>query len=401
MTSQGFIRNMNERRILTLLRREGGLSRAEIARRLSLTRSAVTYLAEALLTARLVAEAPDDKGNLPVRDIGRPGAPLSINPAGNYFLGIEIGVTVMRFALVDMTLKAVRTKTVALRKPPSPAEAIRAIGAFLKMCEAERRYRGRVRAIGVTVPGLVRNDGFVLHLPILGWRDVNFLALAKRAFRIPVAIENNTNAVAFGEVYRHPKLSHDLVLFLKLGNGCGGAAIIDGSLLRGTSGVATEFGHMRVADDGPPCHCGRTGCLETHVNLAALARYLAEAGARVAAEPVQVAQAIATGDATAAAAVRRLEAYLAIGMVNLVNIFNPSDIVLGGAMRPILALCLEGLREAVASGIVPGITPPKIALTGDNLFECAIGAAAIAHHAQFDATALSVEDGREATALRR
>ena len=103
--------------------------------------------------------------------------------------------------------------------------------------------------------------------------------------RIPVSIENNTNAAAFGEVYRHPKLSDDLILFLKLGNGCGGAAIINGRLLRGTSGVATEFGHMRVAKDGPRCHCGQTGCLETHVNLAALARYLAEEGAAVAADP--------------------------------------------------------------------------------------------------------------------
>ncbi len=149
-------------------------------------------------------------------------------------------------------------------------------------------------------------------------------------------------------MYRHPKLSDDLILFLKLGNGCGGAAIINGRLLRGTSGVATEFGHMRVADDGPHCHCGQTGCLETHVNLAALARYLAEEGADVAADPELVAQAVRNGQAPAVAAVRRLEAYLAIGMVNLANIFNPSDIVLGGAMRPVLELCLDRLRQAVA-----------------------------------------------------
>ena len=250
MTNQGFIRNMNQRRILTLLRREGRLSRAEIARRLSLTRSAITYLADGLLTEKLVAEAPPDAGDPQIRDAGRPGVALSLNPTGHYFLGVEIGVTEMRFALVDMTLAPVLTKTVTLHKPPKPAEAIQAIDTFFKECATEKRYRGRIRAIGVTVPGLVRSDGLVLHLPILGWREVNFLALAKRTFDIPIAIENNTNAVAFGEVYRHPKLSHDLVLFLKLGNGCGGAAIIDGSLLRGTSGVATEFGHMRVADSG-------------------------------------------------------------------------------------------------------------------------------------------------------
>src|SRR5689334_7066138 len=130
MANQGFIRNMNQRRILTLLRREGDLSRAEIARRLALTRSAVTYLADGLLNERLVAEAADDK-EMP-REAGRPGVMLSIDPTGNYFLGAEIGVTVMRFTLVDMTLKPVKTKTVSLRKPPSPTDAIRAIDAFLQ-----------------------------------------------------------------------------------------------------------------------------------------------------------------------------------------------------------------------------------------------------------------------------
>jgi predicted NBD/HSP70 family sugar kinase len=145
---------------------------------------------------------------------------------------------------------------------------------------------------------------------------------------------------------------------------------------------------MRVADGGPRCHCGQTGCLETHVNLAALARTLTEEGARGTAEPAAVAAAVTAGDAAAAKAVRRLETYLGIGLVNLVNIFNPSDIVLGGAMRPLLALSLENLRTAVAAGIVAGIKPPQIALSRDDAFECAIGAAAIAHHKQFDATAL-------------
>jgi N-acetylglucosamine repressor len=393
MTNQSFIRNINQRRILTLLRREGRLSRAEIARRLALTRSAVTYLADALLAARLVIEAPGDAAGPQTREAGRPGVALSLHPSGNYFLGAEIGVTELRFALVDMTLAPAKTKTATLREPPSPADAIRAVDEFLKECAADRKFRGRIRAIGVTVPGLVRNDGLVLHLPILGWRDVNFLALARRLFSIPVAIENNTNAVAFGEVYRNPKLSHDLVLFLKLGNGCGGAAVIDGNLLRGTSGVATEFGHMRVAADGPRCHCGQIGCLETHVNLAALKRYLAEQGAKLAPDPAAVAQAIQSGDASAVAAARKLAMHLAIGMVNLTNIFNPSDIVLGGTMRPVLELCLDDLRRAVANGIVAGISPPKIALSQNDAFECAIGAAAIAHHGQFDTNALSLGHG--------
>ena len=390
MTNQIFIRNMNERRVLTLLRKEGSLSRAEIARRLSLTRSGVTYLVEALLAQNLVSEAAVNSNSAPSRDLGRPGVALTLNPTGHYFLGVEIGVGVVRLALVDMALEPVRTETIDLPQSPDPQTAVGLIKTFLASCEADKRYRGRIRAIGVTVPGLVRSDGFVLHLPILGWRNVNFLALAEQNFKIPISIENNANAAAFGEVYCNPKQSHDLILFLKLGNGCGGAAIINGQLLRGTTGVATEFGHMRVSDHGPVCHCGQTGCLETHVNLAALARYLNEAGASIGNDPADVAAAMAEGDLAAKAAVQRLETHLATGMVNLSNIFNPSDIVLGGSLRPILALCLENLRAAVTRGIVPGMQPPSINLSRISRYECAIGAAAITHHAQFDTTALSL-----------
>ena len=137
--------------------------------------------------------------------------------------------------------------------------------------ERRPKYRGKIRALGLTVPGLVRSDGLVVHLPVLGWKNVKLLQLAAAEIETPLFIENNTNAAAFGEVYTHPGPNRDFIVYLKLGIGCGGAAILNGRLMRGGRGTAAEFGHMRVADDGPLCSCGRRGCLETFVNLAALA----------------------------------------------------------------------------------------------------------------------------------
>lgn len=391
MTSQTFIRDMNERRVLTALRREGTLSRAELARRLGLTRSAVTYIADALLSSGLLREAKANRRAAGDREAGRPGVALSVNPSGHFFAGVEIGVDVMRFVLLDAALGAAKEQAVALNHAPQPGEAVTRMRAFLDACQAERRFRGKLRAVGVTVPGLVRTDGFVLHLPILGWRDVNFLDEARQWIDLPISIENNANAAAFGEIYRYPKPSEGLTLFLKLGNGCGGAAIIDGRLLRGASGVATEFGHMRIADGGPRCHCGQTGCLETYVNLSALGRYLGEEGSMLAADPAHVSSAIEEGDEAASAALHELESHLAAGMVSLANIFNPSEIVLGGAMRPLLEHSIDRLRNAVAAGVVPGVAPPAITLSRGEVFECAIGAAAIAHHLQFDEAAIALQ----------
>jgi N-acetylglucosamine repressor len=229
-----------------------------------------------------------------------------------------------------------------------------------------------------------------VHLPILGWKEVNFLDLAGKALGLPVLIENNANAAAFGEVYCHPKRSHDLIVFLKLGNGCGGAAIVNGRLLRGTSGTATEFGHMRILPEGPVCSCGRRGCLEPLVNADALRRYAGLQDAAMDAEPEAVASLAVAGNAAALAAVKTLEGYLAVGLVNLTNLFNPSDIVLGGALRPVLEPGLPRLQEALRAGIVPGMTTPAIALSLNGKFECAIGAAAIAHQQAFDEASIGL-----------
>jgi len=391
MTSQAYIRDMNERRVLSALRREGNLSRAELARRLGLTRSGVTYIADSLLSAGLVREAMTGPRPVSDREAGRPGVALAINPSGHFFAGVEIGIDLMRFVLLDAALGVASKQHIALDRPPGPGETVTHMRAFLDDCQAEPRFRGKVRALGATVPGLVRRDGFILHLPILGWRDVNLLDEARAQIDLPFSIENNANAAAFGDIYRHPRTSEGLTLFLKLGHGCGGAAIIDGRLLRGAGGVATEFGHMRIADSGPRCHCGQTGCLETYVNLSALGRYLAEEGSTLPADPGFVASALENGDAAASSALLRLEAPLAAGMVSLANIFNPSGIVLGGAMRPLLELGIGRLRDAVAAGVIPGVAAPAITLSRGEVFECAIGAAAIAHHLQFDEAAIALQ----------
>jgi predicted NBD/HSP70 family sugar kinase len=247
----------------------------------------------------------------------------------------------------------------------------------------------------MTVPGLVRSDGFVVHLPILGWKDVNVQALAESELHLPTVVENNANAAAFGEAYLHHSRPQGAVVYLKLGTGCGGAAIVNGRLVRGASGTAGEFGHLRVAASGPRCSCGQEGCLESWVNLAALARmYRPKRSPAVdgLSLPMRVASKAAEGDSVAQAAIDSIADYLTIGLVSLTNIFNPRTIILGGGMRPVLASCLEVLRGRVSAGIVPGMHVPEIRLSTLGEMECAIGAATITHHRACDISHMEIAD---------
>ena len=383
MANQSLVRYVNERRILTLLRIEGELTRADIARRLSLTRASITHLVDGLMARRLLREAEPRPGDgSRRRDLGRPGINVGLDPTGGYFLGVEIGVGVMRFALLDLSMTLVGQRTVHTDRAMVPEDAVAQIGAYADALGAMAAYHGMIRGGGVTVPGLVRRDGFVVHLPILGWREVKLAEMLGERLDLPVLVENNANAAAFGEAYVFPREKHDHIVYLKLGTGCGGAVIADGRLLRGASGMATEFGHIRVGADGPRCDCGRLGCLEPRVNLAALRRAF---GAGEGVDPVtQVPPAWKRGDPRAVRAVDEIVSALSLGLVTLTNAFNPDEIVLGGAMGPVLELVIGTLQERLERDVVPGMLVPRISLSRLGDLHCAIGAAAIAHHEASD-----------------
>ncbi|MCX5480022.1 ROK family transcriptional regulator [Kaistia geumhonensis] len=397
MADQTLARYVNERSLLRLLRVEGATTRADMARQLKLTPATVTRLVAEMAERGLLREVARPAATEAGREPGRPGVAVALAPDGACFLGVEIGVGVLRFALIDLAAQIVSSSERKVSSATSPAAVVAIIAAELAALSADPAYQGRIRGVGVTVPGLVTLDGFVVHLPILGWKSVNLSELLSAATDLPVLVENNAAAAAFGAVYTEPRLPSLCTIFLKLGTGLGGAAIINGRLMRGAYGTGGEFGHIRIAEDGIRCSCGQSGCLETFVNLAALARETGDdqgAGlADLVALPAAVAGAAAAGEARALAAIETLARHLARGIVVLVNIFNPTTVVLGGVMRPILPLVLPLVERDVAEHIVPGMRMPEFRLSSLGIFECAIGAATLAHQRAFGLPELGTGEG--------
>jgi predicted NBD/HSP70 family sugar kinase len=388
MADQTLAKYVNELHILTMLRTQGAASRADIARRLLVTPATITRLISKLAERELVREIHDPIQKAATREPGRPGVNIALNPNGAFFLGVEIGVEILRFTLLDLAASVVMSSESLVLRKITPAEAVRAIADHVAKLERSTRFRGKIRSAGVTVPGLVTSEGFIVYLPILGWKNVNLLEMLGKATKLPCLVENNANAAAFGSVYTQPSLPSTCTIFLKLGTGCGGAAIINGRLLRGANGMAGEFGHIRMTEHGHRCSCNQVGCLESWVNLAALARSFRGTDrlnrAKYAALPTAVVAAAEAGDPAALAAIDSFSHYLSLGIISLVNIFNPTTIMLGGVMRPVTEWGLEAIQAQVANGIVPGIKIPEVRLSLLGNYECAVGAAALAHHHAFD-----------------
>ncbi|MGD9891781.1 MAG: ROK family protein [Dehalococcoidia bacterium] len=251
----------------------------------------------------------------------------------------------------------------------------------------------RLAAIGVAAPGPIDVErGLILHAPNLpGWRNVPLGGRLSAIFGCPAVLENDANAAGLGEFLFGAGRGARHMIYLTVSTGIGAGLILDGQLYRGASGAAGELGHVVVDETGPLCGCGRRGCLEVFASGTAIAARAAEA--IVAGRPTSiaryagrngvaaehVAQAAADGDPVARAIIGRAAHALGLGLADIVNIFNPDLIVIGGGTAqigpPLLDPAMETMRANAFAGPVAHVRVVPAALGGRA---AAMGALALA-----------------------
>jgi predicted NBD/HSP70 family sugar kinase len=247
-----FIRQNNMVAALQALFDHGRLSRADLARHLGLNRSSSGNIIAELLATSLVREVPvvdHGAGNAP-RSAGRPGIALELKPEAACFIGAEIGVEHITTLRMDLrgNVSDCRIEPFDGRSVPASLAVERAIAqAFAGVSDDILEI---VEGFGLAVPAQIDQAGFVQIAPLLGWIAEDLQPLVRRALHtdLPVVIENEANAFAFGESYRDPDGKAGVTLFLVLESGVGGGIIIDGKLFRGGHGLAGEIGHVHVRD---------------------------------------------------------------------------------------------------------------------------------------------------------
>jgi predicted NBD/HSP70 family sugar kinase len=211
-------------------------------------------------------------------------------------------------------------------------------------------------------------------------------------FDLPIFIENEANAAALGEYYFGVARGVDNFIYLSAGIGLGGGVLIDGKLFRGSSGYAGEVGHMTVDPDGELCGCGKRGCWETKVGPRAVLRRVRKvlsAGTQSVIKDLAggepdcitieiVIQAARQGDSVALEALQDAGEYLGMGVVNLINIFNPELIVLGGALSLANEFLMPVIEDTVCeSALKPSCEAIRFAASAHGADACVMGAVAL------------------------
>jgi len=200
-----------------------------------------------------------------------------------------------------------------------------------------------------------------------GWRDVPLRDILKGKYGIDTFLINDANAAALGEYGCGAGVGVNNLIYVTVSTGIGGGIIIDGKLYSGACGSAGEIGHMTIDVNGPHCSCGNVGCLEMLASGTAVAKEAIERISRGESSSVtdivrgkiqditakEVGMAAQDGDVLASEIIYKASSYLGIGLVNLVNIFNPEMIVVGGGMSKMGDLLLEPARQLVAARAMP------------------------------------------------
>jgi predicted NBD/HSP70 family sugar kinase len=342
---QATIRCLNMSSILKLLRQQGTLSRADLAKELGVTRNTVSNIVSDLLDAELVMET-----KLRREGTGRPGLLLELAPTGGYAIGLEIDIS--RIIVIAVNFQAdVLWETSVTLKPGQSREQIlvQAEQLIQSAIDQGKNMHLRPLGIGIGLAGLVDAAGAnLIYAPTLGWRELPLKTRWEEKFKLSVWLDNEANTSAVG-YYNYADSSSLNMAYLSIGFGMAAGLMLDGKLFRGSGGYAGQAGHMKIRPEGERCSCGDRGCWSTEVGLTAVARLTGQSSVDIA----RIETALNAGDAKTKSALDQMADVLGIGLVNLINLFNLDLIILGGAMRPLLPHMLEQARNTVNKRALP------------------------------------------------
>ena len=275
-------------------------------------------------------------------------------------VGVDVGGTKVLGGVVDASGKVLATS-----RRDTPREGGSALTKTIAEVALELIQQHSISAVGVSAAGFVSSDRkTMLATPnIADWNGVQLDLELTKLIGLPVVIENDANAAAWGEAKFGAGRNQAHMMMLTIGTGVGGGIVVNNELYRGAFGVAAEFGHLRVVPEGHLCGCGARGCFEQYASGSALRRHAREA---ISASPdlarnllargdgtidgltgQAITDAAREGDAVALAAFQTTAHYLGAGIASLAVLLDPSCVVIGGGVIDAGEILLAPTRDAM------------------------------------------------------
>jgi len=320
--NQQIVKKNNTLLVFQTITNEEPISRADIAQRTGLNKATVSSLVNELLTKDLVYESgPGESSG------GRRPVLLHYNVNAGYSIGIDLGVNYILGVVTDLKGKILLEKTVKVNEHTfiEVTEQIKQVIHSLIKDLPKTPYG--IIGIGLGIPGIVDKQGEIRVAPNLGWKNSDIKTLLEEEFQIPVIVENEANAGAYGEKQFGVGQDYENIVYVSAGIGIGVGLILNNELYQGLHGFSGEMGHMVINMNGIPCSCGSKGCWEAYASEHAL---LKSAGSDSTLE--SLIDKANNQDEKAIALFKETGQYIGYGINNIINTFNPEQIIIGNRL---------------------------------------------------------------------
>ncbi|NDL60744.1 ROK family transcriptional regulator [Phytoactinopolyspora mesophila] len=374
--------------VLAVLGASGPLSRSQIAQLLEVSPATVTQVTKDLIARGMVAEV----NQAPSRG-GRPAVLLGVVGSAGRALGAKVAAD--HVAAVEVSLDGQVIRAWEWPFEATAADALDQLIAILRPLTEPSGDNAPLLGIGIGVPGAVDDQAVgVVDAPTLGWQHLPLGAQLQSALPVPVLVENDVNTLAVTERLYGRGREHRDFLVVTIGRGIGAGLVIDGSVYRGSTGGAGEFGHLPVNPDGPACSCGNNGCLEALIGQDALLRRAREQD--LISDDANIGQLLAVasgGDPSAQLLFHEAGETLGRAVGGLVNVMDPQIVVVLGEGTRGWQHWRNGFDHQLRAHALParrGV--PVVVETWDDS-SWALGAAALVLATPFDASGLTGSQG--------
>lgn len=350
--------------VLDLVRSGRARTRPEIGREAGLARNVVTDRVELLTNVGLIVE-----GDLGLSTGGRAPRELRFRAEAGYILVAELGATLCGIAIADLSGKLLRTVETPIDVKIGPVSTLEHVDSLMREIVGDLSPE-LIWGVGIGLPGPVEwETGRPVAPPIMpGWDGFDVRGFFTSRYNCAVWVDNDVNVMATGEVRAGVAQGHDNVIYVKIGTGIGSGLFSQGRIHRGAQGSAGDIGHLAVPGEHTSviCRCGNTGCLEALAGGAALARdaitaaddprstYLQQAkqAGRDMTSGLIIESAL-HGDPVATEMLTASALFVGEALASMVNLFNPSMIVIGGSVGRSLDMYLATIRRAVLNRSLP------------------------------------------------
>jgi predicted NBD/HSP70 family sugar kinase len=332
--------------VLDSLRDIGPQSRAELARRFDVSRSTMSSLIASLIDEQILRETDADTD--PSKSAGRPATRVALAASEGYFVGIDFGRIFIKAAISDSSYNIIE-QTAGAFDIDMPAEAALDCAAekVERIIAKAGIDRGKIRAVGIGVPGPVNSETGELHSGsiLARWVGTDVTGGLTRRLSLPAYMDNDANLGMLAESVYGAARETSVALYVLLSVGVGLGIAINGRVFRGAGGIAGELGHVVVDENGDICRCGSRGCLEAKISVNALARALAVSHGNISSD--EMLRLAVARDIGASRVVADAGVLVGRSLGALCSYFNPEIVIVGGELMRAADALLPPLKDAM------------------------------------------------------